>query len=117
MGWYLTFSKILYKLMTRLKQYMMSPTPVRQISASWKSHSSSPSPVDPLTPGSVGFRGRLLYQETADGAAQGMTEVKKLSKVSASAADHAQINTTSTRVWASLADVRQSPKGRPKYST
>ena len=70
-------------------------------------------------PGSGGGpgRGSELYHETAEGEAQGIMDVKKLSKESASAADHAQINTTSTKVWASFPDVRQRPRGRPKYST
>jgi hypothetical protein len=46
-----------------------------------------------------------------------MRDVKKLSKQRERAADHAQMNRTSDRVCASLAEVRQSPKGRPKYSS
>ena len=65
----------------------------------------------------LGGRGSLSYHETEDAEAQGMSEVKKLSKESESAADHAQMNTTSMRVDASLADVRQRPRGRPKYSS
>ena len=52
-----------------------------------------------------------------DADAQGIDEVKKLSKESASAADHAQMKMTSMSVWASLPDVRQRPRGRPKYSS
>lgn len=45
-----------------------------------------------------------------------MGEVKKLSKQSESAADHAQMDNTSSSVCASFAEVRQRPSGRPKYS-
>lgn len=48
--------------------------------------------------------------------AQGIREVKKLSKQRENAADHAQMKQTSRRVCASLADVRHNPMGRPKYS-
>ena len=61
--------------------------------------------------------GMSLYHLVAAGDAQGMTDVKKLSKESASAADQAQIKTTSTSVCASLPEVRQRPRGRPKYSS
>lgn len=64
-----------------------------------------------------GPRGISLYQEILDAEVQGTTDVKKLSKHRESAADHAQMNSTSKRVWASFAEVRQSPKGRPKYSS
>ena len=63
------------------------------------------------------MRGMSLYHEVLADDAQGMMEVKKLSKESARAADHAQMNTTSTRVWASLPEVRQRPSGLPKYSS
>lgn len=43
--------------------------------------------------------------------------MKKLSKQRERAADHAQMKTTSERVWKSLADVRQRPRGLPKYSS
>lgn len=46
-----------------------------------------------------------------------MGVVKKLSKQSESAADHAQIDNTSSSVWANFAEVRQRPSGRPKYSS
>lgn len=49
--------------------------------------------------------------------AQGIREVKKLSKQRENAADHAQMKQTSRRVCASLADVRHNPMGRPKYSS
>ena len=39
-----------------------------------------------------------LYHEIADGFAQGMGDVKKLSKQSESAADQAQMNNTSSNV-------------------
>lgn len=52
-----------------------------------------------------------------DGAVQGISEVKKLSKQSERAADQAQMKRTSERVCASLADVRQRPRGLPKYSS
>ena len=52
-----------------------------------------------------------------DADAQGTKEVKKLSKHRDSAADQAQMNRTSDKVWANLADVRHKPKGRPKYSS
>lgn len=58
-----------------------------------------------------------LYHDVAAGDAHGMMEVKKLSNERASAADQAQMKTTSTSVCASLADVRQRPRGRPKYSS
>lgn len=74
-------------------------------------------PVEPFRPGRDRGLPSSLYHEMAETEAQGIIEVKKLSNESASAADHAQINITSTRVWASLADVRHKPKGRPKYST
>jgi len=53
----------------------------------------------------------------AEEEAQGIREVKKLSKQSDNAADHAQMKRTSDSVCANLADVRQRPKGRPKYSS
>lgn len=62
-------------------------------------------------------RGSSLYHEMLEGDAQGIWDVKKLSKESARAADQAHINTTSIRVWASLPEVRHSPSGRPKYSS
>jgi hypothetical protein len=39
-----------------------------------------------------------MYQEIADGLAHGIEDVKKLSKQSDSAADHAQTNNTSSKV-------------------
>lgn len=62
-------------------------------------------------------RGSWLYQNVEAREAQGMDDVKKLSKQSARAADQAQMKTTSNNVCASLAEVRQSPSGRPKYSS
>lgn len=59
----------------------------------------------------------MLYHEIADGFAHGMGDVKKLSKQSESAADHEQMDSTSSKVYANLADVRQRPSGRPKYSS
>lgn len=61
-------------------------------------------------------RGSSLYHEMLESEAQGINDVKKLSKVSASAADHAQMKTTSMSVYASLLEVCHSPTGRPKYS-
>ena len=52
-----------------------------------------------------------------DGDAQGIVEVKKLSKHRDNAADQAQMNKTSDNVCANLAEVRHKPKGRPKYSS
>ena len=66
--------------------------------------------------GSAG-RGIELYHEMLEAEAQGIEEVKKLSKDSANAADQVQMNTTSKRVYASFQDVCQSPNGRPKYSS
>ena len=63
------------------------------------------------------MRGISLYHEVADSGAQPRTEVKKLSKQRERAADQAQIKKVSERVWKSLADVRQRPSGRPKYSS
>lgn len=40
----------------------------------------------------------MLYHDMADGLAHGMGDVKRLSKQSESAADHAQINNTSSKV-------------------
>jgi hypothetical protein len=40
----------------------------------------------------------LLYHEIADEPAHGIGDVKKLSKQSESAADHAQIDNTSSKV-------------------
>ena len=102
--------------MTRLMQYMMSPTPTRMISVSWSSHSRSPALPSKFGSGEAG-RGSSLYQSEEDADAQGIREVKKLSKQRESAPDHAQMNTTSVSVWKSLPDVRQSPSGRPKYSS
>lgn len=86
------------------------------IKASWSSQMRSPMP-----PSKVGSpldgRGSSLYHDVLDGDAQGTSEVKKLSKQSDRAADQAQMNRTSERVWASLAEVRQRPNGRPKYSS
>lgn len=98
---------------------MIKPTPTRQMSAIWLSQSLPPMPVEPLIPGMSGGggRGSWLYHEMLDADAQGIGEVKKLSKESASAADHAQMKTTSTSVCASLPEVRHRPSGRPKYSS
>lgn len=51
-----------------------------------------------------------------EGAAHGTRDVKKLSKERERAADQAHMKRTSMRVWASLLEVRQRPRGRPKYS-
>jgi hypothetical protein len=59
----------------------------------------------------------VLYHDIVDADAHGIIEVKKLSKQSDSAADHAQMKKTSERVCASLAEVRHKPSGRPKYSS
>ncbi len=40
----------------------------------------------------------MLYHEIADALAHGMGDVKKLSKQSESAADHAQMDNTSSKV-------------------
>ncbi len=104
--------------MTRLKQYMMRPTPTKQMRAICSLQRVPPKPVEPFRPGmSACGRDMLLYHDIVEGAAQGMMEVKKLSKDRPKAADHAHINTTSTSVCASLAEVRQRPSGRPKYSS
>lgn len=105
--------------MTRLKQYMIKPTPTRQINASCSSQSASPSvpSVSPRLPTGLGGRPTLLYQETEEEEAQGMVDVKKLSKQRESAAAQMQTATTSIKVIANLADVRQRPTGRPKYSS
>jgi len=66
---------------------------------------------------SSGGRGILLYHAVAEAEAHGISDVKKLSKHSDSAADHAQIKRTSESVCASLPEVRHKPKGRPKYSS
>lgn len=96
---------------------MTSPTPTRQINASWQSHSVSPTlPSSALRGEGLGF-GIWLYQAMLAGDAQGMREVKKLSKQRDKAADHAQIKHTSRRVWASFPEVRHKPRGRPKYSS
>jgi hypothetical protein len=58
-----------------------------------------------------------LYHEMADALEHGMGDVKKLSKQRDSAADQAQMKNTSSKVLANLADVRQRPSGRPKYSS
>jgi hypothetical protein len=103
--------------MIRFMQYMSRPMPTRMMSVTWSSHSRSLNAVE--RPGGSMFvgRGSSLYHETADGLAQRRTDVKKLSKQSESAAAHAQMNMTSKSVCASLCDVRQSPSGRPKYSS
>ena len=59
----------------------------------------------------------LLYHAIELCDAQGTIEVKKLSKQSESAADQAQMKSTSSSVCASLPDVRQRPSGLPKYSS
>ena len=66
---------------------------------------------------SLGGRGSRLYQDVLDGDAQGTKEVKKLSKHKDSAADQTQMSRTSDNVCANLAEDRQRPKGRPKYSS
>ena len=54
---------------------------------------------NPVTPsGSVGRGSWLLYHEMLEEDVQGIREVKKLSKESASAADQVQIKTTSKSV-------------------
>ena len=58
-----------------------------------------------------------LYHDVADGGAQGINDVKKLSKAIESAADQRQMKRTSTKVYASFADVRHNPRGRPRYSS
>lgn len=65
----------------------------------------------------LGGRGSLLYHDVLDGEAHGTRDVKKLSKQRERAADQAQINKTSERVWVSLPEVRHKPRGRPKYSS
>ena len=104
--------------MKRLKQYISRPTPTRQMSATWSSQSVSPTPPSsPLTPWGSAGRGSVLYHDMLDAEAQGIGEVKKLSKESANAAAHVQMNTTSKSVYASFQDVCQRPSGRPKYSS
>lgn len=101
--------------MIRLMQYMAKPTPTRQMSESWSSQILSPtlpSKVGKL----LGGRGRLLYHAICCGDAHGIKDVKKLSNESESAADQAHMNRTSESVCASFPDVRQRPRGRPKYS-
>lgn len=102
----------------RLKQYIMRPTPTKQMSATWSSHNVSPTPPSkPFTLfGRVG-RGSWLYHEMSEADAQGIGDVKKLSKQRASADDHAQMKTTSKSVYASFQEVCQRPRGRPKYSS
>lgn len=104
--------------MTRLKQYMIRPTPTKQMRAICSLQRVPPTPVEPFNPGIFACgRDMLLYHDMVDGAAQGMMEVKKLSKDNPKAADQAHMNTTSTSVCANLPDVRQRPSGRPKYSS
>lgn len=113
-GWYLTFSKMRKRLMTRLTQYIINPMPTRMIRTTWWSQILSPTP--PRSGRGVFRWGIWLYHDVDDGEAQGTREVKKLSKHKERAADHAQTNRTSVRVWASLLEVFQRPRGRPKYS-
>lgn len=61
--------------------------------------------------------GSSLYQDVSSLSVQGIREVRKLSKQRASAADQAQMNTTSESVCASFPEVRQTPRGGPKYSS
>ncbi len=91
----LTFSMIRNKLIMRLKQYVRRPKATRQISATWSPHISCPTDV---SSGSGGGWGSLLYHDMLDGDAQGMSDVKKLSKQRERAADHAQIKSVSERV-------------------
>jgi len=65
------------------------------ISASWLSHSVSPTSLS-----AKGLRGRgmLLYHEMDESSAHGMGDVKKLSKQSERAADQAQMDSTSSNV-------------------
>lgn len=115
-GVYFTFSKIRKRLMTRLMQYIMSPMPTRIMRDSWSSQIWSP--VLPSKEGMLlGGRGSSLYHDIRLHDTHGIIEVKKLSKDRESAADQAQMNKTSERVWTSLADVRQRPRGRPRYSS
>ena len=105
--------------MKRFTQYINKPTPTKQMSATWSWHNVLPTPFsNPVTEdGRVGRGSWLLYHWMLDEDAQGMREVKKLSKESARAADHVQMNTTSKRVYASFHEVCQRPSGRPKYSS
>lgn len=57
--------------MIRFEQYMVRPTPTRQIRASCSSQISSP--TDDWRPGG---RGIELYHEVAEADAQGISEVK-----------------------------------------
>lgn len=63
------------------------------------------------------MRGRSLNQRVDETGAHPSTDVKKLSKHSDNAADHAQMKSVSESVWKSFEDVRQSPSGLPKYSS
>ena len=104
--------------MKRLKQYIIRPTPTKQIRATWSSHNVSPTPPSkPVTPFGRDGRGSWLYHEISEADAQGIREVKKLSKQRARADDHAQMKTTSKSVYASFHEVCQRPSGRPKYSS
>jgi hypothetical protein len=104
-------------LSTRLVQYMISPMPTTTMSTTWSSHSRSRVAPSIAFGTSLSGRGSSLYHAIARAAAHGSGEVKKLSKQRLSAADQAQMKRTSKSVCASLCDVRQSPSGRPKYSS
>lgn len=69
---YLTFSKIRYKLMTRLMQYMINPMRTRKINASWFLQILGPTAP---TSGIVGGGGSSLYHSFPS-SEQGMIEVK-----------------------------------------
>lgn len=95
--WYLTFSNIRYKLITRLVQYATKPTPTRMIKAICERQMSVP--VAPSTLGILySGRGNSLYHDMLEAEAQGTRDVKKLSKQSEREADQAQMKRTSDKV-------------------
>ena len=65
----------------------------------------------------LGGRGSSLYHDRLVADAQGMREVKKLSKQRENAADQAHMKKTSDKVCINLPEVRHRPSGRPKYSS
>jgi hypothetical protein len=103
--------------MTRFMQYMSRPMPTRTMRKTWSLHRWWRTASGGTREGSSVGRGSSLYHAIARSDAHGSGDVKKLSKHSESAAAHAQIRPTSKSVCASLCDVRQSPSGRPKYSS
>jgi hypothetical protein len=77
---------------------MTNPNPTRYIRANWLSQIEELELLSRASSCGIDGLERLLYHDVLDQAAHGTRDVKKLSKHSESAADHAQMNNTSKRV-------------------